>query len=293
MTMIAPPGAPRKVASKGKEVDALSLDDCSLKMELQSVFVAAFVELDSFLAEGSKSSDANDDDDDSFASEERHLQASEVILRRALECIDYKDETDSLPSFGNRHDSSTESFDSPESQVPPLQAVSPFGSPISVCSRSEYRKERPVTTCSVQKERPVTTCSVQISSLKIPKRRQIRAYGLRPHMEDDKAQHPPETFDTVHSMATVLFGRHEYYVRPLFTKKEFRRTAQGTISVVMASGIVVADLTKDSPHMVLFILFVPALFALVQAHLPHRMDESAVAVLFWGTHTGLSNLFAL
>lgn len=283
MTMIAPPGAPRKVASKGKEVDALSLDDSSLKMELQSVFEAAFVELDSFLVEGSKSSDAkDDDDDDSFASEERHLQASEVILRRALECIDYKDETDSLPSFGNHHDSSTESFDSPESQVPPLQAVSPFGSPISVCSRSEYRKER-----------PVTTCSVQISSLKIPKRRQIRAYGLRPHMEDDKAQHPPKTFDTVHSMATVLFGRHEYYVRPLFTKKEFRRTVQGTISVVMASGIVVADLTKDSPHMVLFILFVPALFALVQAHLPHRMDESAVAVLFWGTHAGLSHLFAL
>jgi hypothetical protein len=319
-------------ADKGKEVDALSLDDSSLKMALQSALAAA-VELDSFLAETSTHSCGqigvdNGSDDNSFASEEQRLraseglleralclaeeisgpseqnnvdddsssltsedsrlQASEVILRRALECIDYKDEIESLRSSGRPRESCTESFDSPENQVPLLQPLSPFGSPITECSSTEFRKETPVT--------PVQYL-ISVSSLKTEKRRQIRAYGLRPHSPVEESfgdlEAPTKSrTDMVRTMANVFFGRCEYSLPPVLSKRQYKRTVQGTASVLLASGIVVADLTKDSPHFPVFTWLLPALIAFIQANLPHRTDESVLAMLLLGTHAGLSHLYA-
>jgi hypothetical protein len=330
--MFVLPICPAIASNNGKDIDASSLGDSSLKMALQSAFEAAAVELDSFLAEistessrpngvaegdddssfeseeqrlkaskavlqralclaeESESSEQKDDDDDnnsSFASEERRLQASEVVLRRALECIDCKDETDSLPSFGCPRDSCTESFDSPENQVPLLQPVSPFGSP---CSSTEYKEEIAVAPFQYH---------VSVFPPKIQKRRQLRAYGLRPHnpTEDDKSivdfEAPTKSHtEMVHIVANVLFGRNEYSLHPLLSKRQYKRTVQGTVSVLLASGIVVADLAKDSPHFLVFIWLVPALIAFLQANLPHRTDESFLAMLLLGTHTVLSHLCA-
>jgi hypothetical protein len=317
------------IADKGRDIEAMSFDDSSLQKVLQSALAAA-VELDSFLAETSTEScgqngvdDGNDDssfaseeqrvraseglleralclaeeisgsseqnivdgDSNSLASEDRCLQASEVVLLRALDC---KDETDSLPSSGCPRELCNESFDSPENQVPLLQPLSPFGSPITACSSTEYKKEIPVT--------PVQYL-VSISSLKTQKRRQLRAYGLRPHSPVEGSfvavEAPTKSrTEIVHTMANVLFGHCEYSLHPLLSNRQCKRTMQGTVSVLLASGIVVADLTKDSPHFLVITWLVPALIAFIQASLPHRTDESVLAMLLLVAHTGLSQLHA-
>ena len=139
MVTFSPPRSPRRGA---KEVDNLSLDGDDMediKIALQSVFEAA-VELDTFLADEENKSDDNNgaSDDDSFASEERRIHESEVYLRRALATIDpIDDETDSVDaclSCEHLDAFCAESYESPESQVPSLQPVSPFGSPFSESS---------------------------------------------------------------------------------------------------------------------------------------------------------------
>lgn len=299
MVAFNPPGSPRKLA-RNREVDTLSLegDQESIKMALNAVFEAA-VELDTFLAE-ERQSDENDSvaDDDSFASEERRLHESELELRRALDCIDdsnNEDESDSVASEGcERLDNF--SYESPESQVPMLQSVSPFGSPFSESSSTS-------TLCKEMGVSPAFECPTvaRIHSPKESKKRQIRAYGLRPHVEesfDDIEAHEqlpssPKGDDSAHAMANALFGRTEYSVRPLFSSEEYKRTVQGTVSVLLASGIVVADRTKHSQHVALLVLLLPALIAAIQARLPHQTDETTLAVVILGTHVAMSHLSML
>ena len=204
----------------------MSLDeDSPIKMALQSAFEAA-VELDYFLAETDTEKQNEDDDDSSFASEERRLQASEVILRRALESIDWKDETDSSSSHAvAQHclEACAESFDSPESQVPLLQPVSPFGSPISECHSKDTIPDSPPLVLSPKE------C----------KKRQIRAYGLRPNAEEEEkclveTLSPKSVEGFAQVMANALFGHCEYAIGSI------KGTMQDTVGVLLAAGIVVS-----------------------------------------------------
>ena len=311
----SPPEPPRKAARK-KQVENLSLDDDidSIKMALQSVFEAA-VELDSFLAEDRKSDSDNVAEDDSFASEELRLHASELVLRQALESIDYssdnKGETDSVSSEAAEPLDAmcAESYESPESQVPLLQPVSPFGSPMSESSSSSSRSSVTPSkgivsfTSTSLYSTPVVLSSPTVARihLKESKKRQIRPYGLRPHVRDDKSfvdlealhqLHSPKGDGSAHIMANALFGRTEYTLRPFFSSGSYTRTVQGTISVLLASGIVAADRFRDSPYVILLVIFSPLLIAFVQAKLPHTTDETTLAVIVLGTHVAMSHLSA-
>lgn len=286
-------------------MDNLSLDSDleSIKLALHSVFEAA-VELDTFLAEDSQSNEGGDNevDDASFASEERRLHESELELRKELDFIDDsnedEDETDSVdaPSLSREPMDafSAESYESPETQVPLLQPVSPFGSPFSESSSSS---DKEVSRCSTS---PALEEPPYVARIESPKKRQIRAYGLRPHVEksftDLEAsleQLSPKGRGTAQLMANALFGRTEYTVCPIFSGNEsLKRTVQGTVSVLIASGIVVADHAKESPHVLHFVFLVPLLIAALEAKLPHQIDEALLAVVILGTHVTMAHLSA-
>jgi len=277
-------------------------------MALNSVFEAA-VELDAFLAEEKRFlaeerlSDQGDyvADDDSFASEERRLHESEEELRKTLDSIEDSndDETDSDASLScERLDAFTaESYESPELQVPSLQSVSPFGSPFSESSTSVTRINEDIFSPVL--EAPITVA--RLHSPKESKRRQIRAYGLRRHVEgsfvDIEAsleQHSNKAGDSLALvMANALFGRSEYTVRFLFSTKQYKRTVQGTVSVLLTSGIMVADWAKGLPQGAVLVVLLPVLIAAIQAKLPHRTDETIIALVILGTHVVMLRLSTL
>lgn len=285
-------------------MDTLSLDGddvYSIKMALNDLFDAA-VELDTFLAGESTQSNDDDDlnsieDDSSFASEERRLHESEAELRRALDSIhgstedDTSDSDDVASTSCERLDAfSAESYDSPETQVPLLQAVSPFGSPFSESS----------CTPSKLQYNPVLEVARIHSPNDSPRKRQVRPYGLRKRAEESsfvdleasvEKLDSPKGNGSTQIMANALYGRTEYSVRPLFSSQECKRTVQGTISVLLASGIVVADHANTLPLLVA--LLVPFLVAAIQAKLPHQTDETIIAIVILGTHGAFSHLSVL
>lgn len=286
-------------------MDSLSLDGediDSIKMALNSMFEAA-VALDTFLAEeeGEPGGEQVENDDSSFASEERHLRDSEVELRRALDLIDNPTGDDEVSENSDDFEScerfdafSAESYESPETQVPLLQPVSPFGSPFSESSLTPTSKH---DTNSPVLEAPTVVIH---SSNDSPRKRQVRPYGLRKRAEESSFVDLEASLEKVDSprgngsaqlMANALFGRTEYAVRPLFSSQEYKRTVQGTVSVLLASGIVVADHVQSLP--LIWVLLVPILVAAVQAKLPHQMDETMIAIVILGTHITMSHVSTL
>lgn len=305
MVALSPPESPRRRA-RSREVDSLSLDGediNSIKMALNSMFEAA-VALDTFLAgEGvvEPGGEQVANDDSSFASEERRLRDSEAELRRALDSIENPDGDDMSDNISDDVQNcesldafSAESYESPETQVPLLQSVSPFGSPFSESSLTPSK----IDTNSPVLEAPTLLIHSPNDS---PRKRQVRPYGLRKRAEESSFVDLEASLEKVGSprgngsaqlMANALFGRTEYAVRPLFSRsQEYKRTVQGTISVLLASGIVVADHVQSLP--LIWALLVPILVAVVQAKLPHQTDETMIAIVILGTHIAMSHVSTL
>jgi len=303
MVAFKPPESPRRRA-RSREVDSLSLDGediDSIKKALNSMFEAALA-LDTFLAGegGEPGGEQVENDDSSFASEERRLRESETELSRALDSIENPngDETsvnsDEFEGFERQDAFSAESYESPETQVPLLQPVSPFGSPFSESSLTPSKRD---TANSLVLEAPKVVIHSPNDS---PRKRQVRPYGLRKRAEEPSFLDLEASFEKVDSprrhgsaqlMANALFGRTEYDVRPLFSSQECKRTVQGTVSVLLSSGIVVADHVQSLP--LIWVYLFPILVASVQAKLPHRTDETIIAVIIFGTHVAISYLSTL